>query len=209
MADTPTVQSCTTWASRNPFKDVQPTRTRTKKTLTGAEKVTRDARRKVLQANNQALQDDVTLFQEERDTKIQDLATKHSKTVDGVHLLLTNATHYKQSRAPSLQNALIHHKTEEVNAGMCIPNAPRGISNKPFPGRGPGDHLTLAAIQDLVANDTELQNLSKGRKQELKDDLLAARQVKAKGARASNLGAALDTKATMARVDVEVGDQFP
>jgi len=66
----------------------------------------------------------------------------------------------------------------------------------------------LAAIQDLVANYMELQNLSKGCKQELKDDLLAARQVKAKGARASNLGAALDTKATMVRVDVEVGNQF-
>lgn len=68
--------------------------------------------------------------------------------------------------------------------------------------------MTLAEIQELVSADVEFQNLSKARKQELKENLLAAREVKVRGARASNLGAALDAKATMARVDQEVSDKF-
>jgi hypothetical protein len=68
--------------------------------------------------------------------------------------------------------------------------------------------LTLAEIQELVSADVGLQNLSKARKQELKENLLAAREVKVTGARASNLGAALDAKAAMARVDREVSDKL-
>lgn len=111
-----TIQSSTTWAMQNPSKDPQPAHIHLKRTLTSAEKITCNPRRKVLQDNNEEFQEDIALFQKEWDSKIQDLAKKHSKTVDGVHLLLTNATHYKKSCAPTLHNALIHYKSEEVNA---------------------------------------------------------------------------------------------
>lgn len=107
-----------------------------------------------------------------------------------------------------MQNALIHHKTEEVNAGISIPNASHDTSNGPFSGHNLGDCLTLAKIQDLIAKDMKLQNLSEACKQELKGNLLASRQLKATGACASNLGAAMDVKVMMARVDLEVGNLF-
>ena len=125
--DTPDLQSATTWATRNPSKDVQPTRIREKKVLTAAEKVTRDAHRKVPQSNNDAFYNDVAVFQEDRNAKIKDLAEKHCKTVDYVRLVLTNGTHYKHCRAPSLQNALVHHKSEQLNAGVCFQRCPSAI----------------------------------------------------------------------------------
>jgi hypothetical protein len=119
-----TIQSSTTWATRNPSKDAQPARIRSKGTLTSAEKITRDACRKVLHLNNEEFQEDIALFKKAQDSKIQDLAKKHSKTVSSVHLLLTNATHYKKSRAPTLHNALVHYKSEEVNAGEATKCSP-------------------------------------------------------------------------------------
>jgi len=128
MPASPNIQSSTTWAIRNPTKDVQPTNSRARKVLTTAEKVTRDARRKVLQSNSEAFRDDVLLFQQDREAKIQDLAKKHCKTAKGVRTVLTSATHYKQPRAPTLQNALVHHKTEEVNSGMLNQCCPLPVS---------------------------------------------------------------------------------
>ncbi|KAF8224369.1 hypothetical protein L208DRAFT_1018964, partial [Tricholoma matsutake] len=158
----------TTWAMQNPSKDPQPAHIHSKRTLTSAEKITCNPRRKVLQDNNEEFQEDIALFQKEWDSKIQDLAKKHSKTVDGVHLLLTNATHYKKSCAPTLHNALIHYKSEE--------------------------------LQDLVAEDPELQNLSSAHKKELKDNVIVSRKLKVMGVWASNLGATMDAKATMERL---------
>jgi hypothetical protein len=109
---------------QNPSKDAQPARTHSRRTLTSSKKITHDACRKVLQDNNEEFQEDIALFHKEQDSKIQDLAKKHSKTVNSVHLLLTNATHYKKSHTPTLHNALVHYKSEEVNAGEsteCFP----------------------------------------------------------------------------------------
>jgi hypothetical protein len=88
------------------------------------------------------------------------------------------------------------------------PNALPDPSNQYIPGRDPGDRLTLAELQDLVAEDPELLNLSSARKKELKNNVIMARKLKATGVRASNLGAAVDAKATMERVDREVRDRF-
>lgn len=87
---------------------------------------------------------------------------------------------------------------------VCVSSAVPQLSDQQFPGRNPGDRLKLSEIQGLVAKDPELQNLSKTREQELKDNVTAARELKTKGARVSNIGAAMDAKATMARVDLEV-----
>ena len=93
---------------------------------------------------------------------------------------------------------------------VSIYNAITVLSDLHFPGCSAGNHLSLAKIQELVAEDPELQGLSKDRQQELKNSVLEARQLKSQGAWASNLGAAMDAKATMARVDSEasLSNQF-
>jgi hypothetical protein len=110
--------STTTWAIRNPLKDVQTPRACSKKTLTDAVKAAHDTKRQLNRANAVALQADLNAFTLQCDGRVLELAKRYSKKPSYIQLMLTNMTHYKKSRAPSLQNALIHHKSIEVNEGV-------------------------------------------------------------------------------------------
>jgi hypothetical protein len=110
----------TTWASRNPLKDVQPSRVRSRVIRTDAEKATYEARRQLNKTNAQALQAAIDVFCAERNTKIEQLAKEYGKKAAYIRNLVTNATHYKNTRAPSLKNALVHHKSVEVNSSKSV-----------------------------------------------------------------------------------------
>lgn len=91
---------------------------------------------------------------------------------------------------------------------MNQPNALPDPSSQHIPGHDLGNCLTLTKLQDLVAEDPELQNLSSAHKKELKDNVIVSRKLKVMGVWASNLGATMDAKATMERVDQEICDRF-
>jgi hypothetical protein len=110
----------TTWAARNPLKDVQSSRRRAKIHLTDAEKSARDLKCQLKRTHAVELQQDINAFNTERDNRILELARKHSKKPSYIRTLITSATHYKKKRAPSLRNALVHHKSLEVNEGTVI-----------------------------------------------------------------------------------------
>jgi hypothetical protein len=109
-----------TWASRNPLKDVQPSRVRIKIKITDAEKATRNIKRQLNKSNALALRADVDMFCVDRDTRILEMSKKYSKKPSYIRALLTQVSHYKKSRAPSLRNALVHHKTLEINESMLF-----------------------------------------------------------------------------------------
>ena len=73
-----------------------------------------------------------------------------------------------------------------------------------FEGREHGDCLTLAEIQKLVDDDTDMQDLSKSSQQEYIDALQIHRDTKKTGSRASNVAAAVDCQGVIARVSTEV-----
>jgi hypothetical protein len=116
--------------------------------------------------------------------------------------------HTTKKVAPQLYTMLSSTTNPRKSMLVNQPNALPDPSNQHIPGCDPGDHLTLAKLQDLVAEDQELQNLSSAHKKELKDNVIASRKLKVMGVQASNLGAAMDSKATMERVDQEVCDWF-
>jgi hypothetical protein len=120
MAEHQGDQGTTTWASRNPLKDVQPSRQRIRPHHTDAERMARDKKRQLNRTNAAALKEDIDTFFAERDERIAELAKKHSRKPSYIRLLLTNATHYTNPRAPTLKNALVHHKTKEVNESKCL-----------------------------------------------------------------------------------------
>lgn len=66
-----------------------------------------------------------------------------------------------------------------------------------------GTH-TLREIQELVAEDETLQNLSKERHEELLEELRLHRDLKKTGIRASNTAASTDCRATVAKINTEV-----
>jgi hypothetical protein len=97
------------------LKDVQPSHQRVPLHCTDAEQMAHNKKRQLKEANAAALQMDIDAFSVERDERIEALAKKHSRKPSYIRRLLTNETHYSKSRAPTLWNALIHHKTKEVN----------------------------------------------------------------------------------------------
>lgn len=113
----------TTWATRNPLKDVQPAQEREKRTsdknLSASALGTKlDAQRKRKADKNSYLADleEINCIYY---TKLQELARKYAKKFSAVKKQAQNASKYKVHRQPNLQNALIHHKSVEANMGEC------------------------------------------------------------------------------------------
>jgi hypothetical protein len=105
------------FATRNPTKDIIPTRVRHHAKRTNAETVTANAKRKLNKENANALKIETTQFLNHRDTEISRLAKKFHKSESHMKQLLTNQSNYQYTRAPSLRNALVHAKGLEMNEG--------------------------------------------------------------------------------------------
>jgi hypothetical protein len=111
------IDSSLTFASRNPTKDVIPSRVRPYKKLTDAQKISANTKRELNKENSEALKAEVDVFFNHRDTETSRLAKKYNKSEVNIKLLLTNESKYQKTRAPSLRNALVHAKGLEVNEG--------------------------------------------------------------------------------------------
>lgn len=106
-----------TFASRNPLKDVIPARSRNRPKLTDAQKISAQAKREINKENATALQAELDDFFEFRGVEIIRLAKKYNKSDVKIKQLLSNDSNYKNTRAPSLRNALVYAKGVEVNEG--------------------------------------------------------------------------------------------
>ena len=103
-----------TFASRNPFKEVNPARERHRQKLTDAQKTSADTRREINKENAHALQVELNAFFDFRAVEITRLAKKFNKSEAKIKQLLSNQTKYKSTRAPSLCNALVFAKNLEI-----------------------------------------------------------------------------------------------
>jgi hypothetical protein len=115
---TPEPHNDSTWAARNPQKDIIPSRNREK--LTETEKATRKLGQEQARLKKSLLTADVDAYIAERDATIEQLAAKHSQKSDYIKSLVNNSSGFKNKREPALHNALAHFKAVEVNKGMCL-----------------------------------------------------------------------------------------
>ena len=67
-----------------------------------------------------------------------------------------------------------------------------------------GDRLRIAEIRQLVKDDPDFQDLSKAQETELREELLASRDLKRLGARPSNRSAAQDYRRQLKQLNNEV-----
>ena len=104
-------------ASRNPTRDVIPTRVRDRPKISDAQKITAEAKRLLNGENAAALQLEIDQVVGVRDTEISRIGKKYNKTEKYIKHILTNETNYNGTRAPSLRNALVHAKGIEMNEG--------------------------------------------------------------------------------------------
>ena len=107
------------WRSRNPNQPVIPPHSQGQN-LTPAERSSQAkaaTQRKLKQAElSEAVQDLLA----EQMVSIDVIAQKHSVSVTKVKKLLAVGTNYKGSRTPSLQDALLHAKAQEVNSSALF-----------------------------------------------------------------------------------------
>ncbi|KAI0038699.1 hypothetical protein FA95DRAFT_1613183 [Auriscalpium vulgare] len=138
----------------------------------------------VNQEAKEKLADDVDKFLLDQEKKIVALATLHGVKREAVDKLINHKVNYTHSRAPNLANALVHHKTVEVNAG-----------------RAERDKYSLTEIRDMVRDDPKLQSLSTAEQDQMKEQLAEARVQKKTGTRVSVRSASQDVRHTFNHVN--------
>jgi hypothetical protein len=109
-----------TYAERHPDMPHQKVRVLTNKMLTEAQKATRALRLISDQEKNALMTADLETLLTTQHEELVALAAKHAVKVEYLQKLLKQSSHFKKKRAVTLQNALLHHKSVEVNAGMSL-----------------------------------------------------------------------------------------
>lgn len=104
------------WAARNPSKPVITPRLPGAR-ATGARKVTNDEKCKQRKDNNEALEKHLAKYTEAQQKFIKEASAKYGQSTDYISNLLHNHSNFKTSRAVSWHNAMIHHKSVEINQG--------------------------------------------------------------------------------------------
>jgi hypothetical protein len=74
-------------------------------------------KKKLNQDNAAALNLEISLFLDGRNTEIDRLAKKFNKSSSHIQQLLNAESTYKNTHEPSLRNTLVHAKTLEMNEG--------------------------------------------------------------------------------------------
>ncbi|KAG6881073.1 hypothetical protein C0993_002956 [Termitomyces sp. T159_Od127] len=103
--------------------------------------------------------------------------------------MVTRMSTYAPTRGPSLLNAILHHKSKELNEDRIA-----------------GNHLKLKDIQEEVDKDTNLDvsSMSKQRQKELIDELIDHHMLKSQGSCSNNRAAALDAHQNIKAITLEV-----
>jgi hypothetical protein len=110
----------TTFASRNPLKDIQPPRFRFRDSQTDAAKLGRADKKLKRDGKADALREGVEEIVKSRDAAIKDLAQELDMTEKAVRTLVNGETHYVKHRKPSMYNALVHKAKSEMNDGKPL-----------------------------------------------------------------------------------------
>ncbi|KAI6007114.1 hypothetical protein EDD15DRAFT_2152962 [Pisolithus albus] len=173
------------WMSHNPGHPVIPPRTSEK--LDAAQRAVRKVAAEQRRVKQEAVSHAVAELLEEQDTRINEIAKAHCILPEKVKLLITGETHYRNRREESLANALVRIKARQVNA-----DRPRG------------QKIQLKELQEMVANDPEMQNLDEETKQKYLGELKETRSHKAKGVRSTNTAASRDVQATLKNIYEEL-----
>ncbi|KIK13136.1 hypothetical protein PISMIDRAFT_18196 [Pisolithus microcarpus 441] len=175
-----------TWKSRNPGKPVIPVRSSEK--LDAVQRAARKVTAKQRRVSQQAVCDAVAELLEEQEMRVNEIAKAHNVLLAKVKLLITRETHYRNRREESLANALVRIKARQVNAD-----------------RPSGQKFQLKELQEMVANDPDMQNLDEETKQQYLGELKESRSCKSIGVRSTNTAASRDVQATLKKVYGEVG----
>lgn len=179
------IRDVSTWAARNPgARVIQPRRSRQ---ISEAQKASWAIARQQRAAKKALLDNAVQEYLTQQTSKLEEIASKHSITVEYLKGLIGGQTHYHNPRKVQRHNALLHAKALEVNID-----------------RPSGTKYSLTEIQKMVKDDERLQNLTQEELEQHITALNERRDTKIHGVRANNVAAARDVLATTDKIAKEL-----
>jgi hypothetical protein len=172
----------TTHAARNPHLPIQQSRTHPK--LSVAQQATKALHSQATKDKRSLLLTAVQELQEKHEKEYEALAHEHLVAVEYIRKIVST-TQFKMKRGVSLQNAKIHAKAVEVNAGVSHRFFPWFLTDS-LVGRDVGERMKLSEIKQLVKDDPLLQDLSTEQEETLRQGVRDFRDHKRMGARVTN-----------------------
>ncbi|KAJ7685781.1 hypothetical protein DFH06DRAFT_1358485 [Mycena polygramma] len=168
-------------ASRNPTKPVQQPRARARGALSEAAKASRALKTELRLENDRALEKRFAEIFARREEHIVNLAKEFDRGEGYIRKVLENGARYTGKRAPSLKNAIMHHLSKKA--------------------RENGEASNVRDL-DLTGEDYEnfKNSLSEKEKQAFIDELVADKDIKAHGVRATNRAMAMDAQQNSAQI---------
>jgi hypothetical protein len=115
---TSSVEDPDTHAGRNASQPRQKSRVLKKHSLSDAQKASRSLRLLSDHAKAEALTTDLDALLSSHQTELEIFAKEHDTKLEYILKLTSQSSHYKQRRAVTIQNAMLHAKSMEVNGGM-------------------------------------------------------------------------------------------
>ncbi len=103
----------TTFAQRNPQKDIISVRPRQKASTTADAKLCQHT----AALARQALVEDLEAFVSERENLLDELAMKHGVSGESIRQNVSTASAYRNQRVPNLANAILSDKMQKMNEG--------------------------------------------------------------------------------------------
>ena len=117
-----------THAGRNASQNMQKMWLLKKNSLSLAQKATRSLCQLSDHAKAEALTTDLDVLLSRHHTELEDFAKEHDTKLEYIQKLTSQSSHYKQRRAVTIQNAMLHAKSMEVNGGMEFTMASKSSS---------------------------------------------------------------------------------
>jgi hypothetical protein len=122
-----------------------------------------------------------------------------------IQKLTSQSSHYKTKRAVTIQNAKLHMKSLEVNAGMySFKHFSKNYVNYNFKDLSLGERIKVAELRQLIAEDPAYRNLTTEEEDQMKQEVMEHREQKKIGARPTNKSAAQDYRSQMIKMNTEV-----
>jgi hypothetical protein len=106
-----------THTGRNPSQHQQEARVLTRHSLSLAQKATRTLRLAATHATAEELSIALDIILARHSIELENFAKEHNTKVESIQKLISQSSHYKTKRAVTIQNAKLHLKSMEVNAG--------------------------------------------------------------------------------------------
>lgn len=195
-----------THAGRNPSQLQQQTRVLTHPSLSLAQKATRSLRLASNHAKAEELTNALDIILARHNAELEIFANEYNTKMEYVQKLTSQSSHYKTKRAVTIQNAKLHVKSLEVNAGThtfhyCAKKKKLTTISKDL---GLGERIKVAELRQLIADDPAYQNLTTEEEDKMKQEVLDHREQKKVGARPTNKSAAQDYRSQMTQMNAEV-----